>query len=327
MRFWTNSWRLFTSLCANANQSIRQRARPTGMSTSSVHRLTPASARRDRSPASWRWETADGRRWLTRLLAATLSPFGLTRGVGLETLREFCTPRRRTTPVGCSPSALRGVLAVREAALRETAEAWEQDGRADGKGHEMMGAVDATFVPRMRLVCIDLVRGSLVCEEGAADRPYATWDAVVETRGETLGIDVWSLVSDRAQARIQLAETGLGCLRIPAGFPLTHALVKSSSLARLGRLRHARQALRPAQERLRRCQRSDPSGAEVPQAPTVVEARAAQGPHWATVDRASRQHLENVSLLVHPWRLLAATRPTSHDVEHQVHAEITALDV
>ncbi len=47
-----------------------------------------------------------------------------------------------------------------------------------------------------------------------------------------------SLVSDRAQARIKLAETGLGCLRIPEVFHRIHALVKRDAWAILGRLRH-----------------------------------------------------------------------------------------
>src|SRR5213075_1088091 len=108
MKFWTKSGRIFKSLCENAHQSLRQLARQTGIAKSRVHRLPQAIARRDCSPESWLWETEDGRRWLTRLRAATLSPFGLQRGVGLETLSEFCTPLRLTTQRGCSPSALRG---------------------------------------------------------------------------------------------------------------------------------------------------------------------------------------------------------------------------
>ncbi len=134
------------------------------------------------------------------------------------------------------------------------------------------------------------------------------------------------VVSDRAKALIKLAETGLGCLSIPDVFHLTHELVKSYSLAILGRLRHARQALSQAQERLRRSQGIDPSGMEAQQAQVVVEASAVQVQHWETVDSAYRPHLENVSLMVHPWRLVDSTRQTSQAVEHQLHAEITALE-
>jgi hypothetical protein len=119
------------------------------MSKSSVHRLTQAIERRDRSPESWWWETEDGRRWLTRLLVATLSPFGLKRGGGLDTISAFFTPRRLATQVGCSPSALRGVREVLEAGMLETTAAWEREGGAAGERREMSGAVDATCLPRM----------------------------------------------------------------------------------------------------------------------------------------------------------------------------------
>src|SRR2546425_13313412 len=129
------------------------------MSKSSVHRLTQAIARRDRSPESWLWETEDGRRWLTRLLAATLYPFGLKRGVGLETISEFFTHLRLATQVGCSPSALRRVLSVLEAAILETAEAWEREGIAAGRVREIIGALDEPFFQLMMLAFIAIVDG------------------------------------------------------------------------------------------------------------------------------------------------------------------------
>jgi hypothetical protein len=182
MGFWTKSLLIFKSLCENAKQSIRHLARQTGISKSSVHRLKQAIERRDRYPESWLWATEDGRRWLTRLLVATLYPFGLKRGVGIETISEFFTPLRLATQVGCSPSALRGVMEVLEAAMLATTAAWERDGVAAGEMREIMGAVDETFLQRMMLVFIDLVRGSLWFEEVAEHRPYDTWYALVETR-------------------------------------------------------------------------------------------------------------------------------------------------
>ena len=85
-------------------------------------------------------------------------------------ISAFCTPLRLATQVGWAPAAWRRVMAVLEAAIRETAEAWEQEGSADGPGRESMGAGDATFFQRRMVVCIDLVSGSLVCAEGAEQR-------------------------------------------------------------------------------------------------------------------------------------------------------------
>ena len=105
-----NSLRIVKSLCDHGTQGVRRIAQQTGLSKSSVHRLRQAMERRDVHPESWVWETAEGRRWLTRLVVATLYTFGLKRGVGMDTMREFFVRLRLERQVGCSPSALRGVI-------------------------------------------------------------------------------------------------------------------------------------------------------------------------------------------------------------------------
>ena len=200
MRFWTKSLLIFKSLCDNATQSIRQLARQTGIAKSSVHRLTQAMARRDRPPESWLWETEDARRWLTRLVVAALYTFSLKRGVGLATISEFFTHLRLETQMGCSPSALGGVMQALETAILATTQAWEHDGVAAGDMREIIGAVDETFLQRMMLVFIDLVSGYLLFEEVAEDRSYDTWHALVKARIEVLGVSTcftWSVTEPR----------------------------------------------------------------------------------------------------------------------------------
>ena len=218
MGFWDKSLRIFKCLCDNGTQGVRRMAQQTGLSKSSVHRLKQAMERRNSHPESWFWETEDGRQWLTRLVVATLYTFGLKRGVGMDTMSEFFTRLRLETQIGCSPSALRGVMQALEAALLETAAAWEQDGLAAGEVREIIGAVDETFLERMILVFMDLATGYLLLEEVADDRTYATWKALVDERLKVLGTEVLYLVSDRAKALIQLAEQGLECLSMPDFF-------------------------------------------------------------------------------------------------------------
>src|SRR5262249_22414486 len=122
MGFWDKSLRICKSLCDNSPQGVRRIAQQTGLSKSSVPRLTQAMERRNRYPESWWWETEDGRRWLTRLLVAALSIFGLKRGVGLETISELFMHLHLATQRGCSPSALRGVIQAVEATILKTAE-------------------------------------------------------------------------------------------------------------------------------------------------------------------------------------------------------------
>jgi IclR helix-turn-helix domain len=244
MGFWDKSLRIFNSLCENATQSVRQLAQQTGLSKSSVHRLQQAMERRNGHPESWLWETEDGRRWLTRLVVATLYTFGLKRGVGLETMSEFFTHLHLETQVGCSPSALRGVMKALAVTIVETAGAWEQDGVAAGEVREIIGAVDETFLAQMMLVFQDVPTGYIVQEEVADDRTYATWKALVDERLKALGTSVLYLVSDRAKALIQLAEKGLECLSMPDFFHGVQKIVKSYALAVGRRLSQAHKALK-----------------------------------------------------------------------------------
>ena len=315
---WAKSLRIFNSFCDNTQQSIRQVAHQTGLSKSSVHRLKQAMERRDTHPESEWWETAAGHCWFIRLVVATLYTFGLKRGVGAETISEFFGRLRLETHMGCSPSALRGMMQALEQAILETAAGWEHEGIAEGAARPIIGAVDETFLERMMLVFMDLVSGYLLFEEVAEDRSYDPWHALVKARLAVLGVEVRYLVSDRAKALIKLAETGLECLSMPDVFHLIHELVKSYSLAMCSRLRQARQALKQAQEQ--------PSGAEAPQVQAVVEARKAEVTHWETVHSAYRHPLERGSLTVHPWRVLDSTRQRSAEVECQLQAEIDALE-
>jgi len=143
MGFWAKSLRIFNAFCDNAKQSIRQVADQTGLSKSSVHRLKQAMEHRDTHPESWWWETEAGRCWLIRLVVATLYTFGLKRGVGAETLSEFFGRLHLETHVGCSPSALRGVMHALEQVILETATAWEHEGVAAGEVRNLLGAYDA----------------------------------------------------------------------------------------------------------------------------------------------------------------------------------------
>jgi DNA-binding IclR family transcriptional regulator len=61
MGFWEKSLRIFKCLCDHGRQGVRRMVQQPGLAKSRVHRLTQAMERRDVHPASWLWETADGR--------------------------------------------------------------------------------------------------------------------------------------------------------------------------------------------------------------------------------------------------------------------------
>jgi hypothetical protein len=326
MGLWAKSVLLFNAIRTHGQQSVRCLAERTGLSKSSVHRHLQAINRRDCYPESSLWETEAGRNWLIRLVVATLFVFGLKRGVGAETLSEFFSCLHLEAHVGCSPNALRRMMHTLERIILDTAAAWEQAGIAHGEIRPVIGAVDETFLPRMMLVFMDLASGYLWMEEVAVDRSYATWHDGINARLKTFGIGVAYLVSDRAKALIKLAQTGLGCLSIPDVFHLSHELAKGYSLGIFSRLRQAQQALAHPRQRLEALQASPLGSAQVQQAQVAVEHCGAAVQRWQGVRSAYRQRLANLSRLLHPWRLVDATRQTSQEVEHQLHVEIQALE-
>jgi hypothetical protein len=301
MGLWAKSVGIFNSICAHGKQSIRSLADRTGLSKSSVHRHLQAMDRRDRYPESSLWETPAGRAWLVRLVVATLFVFGLKRGVGAETLSEFFGRLRLDSHVGCSPSALRTVMHLLERLLLETATAWEKEGIAHGEIRPIIGAVDETFLQRIMLVFMDLVTGYVLMEEVAADRSYATWFDRANDRLTTFGTEVLYMVSDRAKALIKLAHTGLRCPSIPDLFHMGHDLAKSYSLCIFGRLRQAKRDLEQAKQHLEKLQKEAQANPDqVAQAQGRVTACSTSVHHWQEVGRAWRQHLSNVSRLLHP---------------------------
>jgi hypothetical protein len=118
----------------------------------------------------------------------------------METMSEFVAHLHREAQAGCSPSALRSVMQALEAAIRETAEAWEQDGGPRAEVREISGAVDETFLERMLLGCMDLKTGYLLLEEVAADQTDTTWKGWVDARLKALGAGPWAALASSPQA-------------------------------------------------------------------------------------------------------------------------------
>jgi hypothetical protein len=315
MGYWTKSRLIFNSFRDHAQASIRQVARQTGLSKSSVHRLGQAMARRNQHPESGFWESETGRRWLIRLVVAVLYPFGLKRGVGAETMRAFFACLHLEQQVGCSPSTLQVVMEQLEVLILETTEGWEREGIAQGQIGPIVGTVDETFLPRMMWVFMDRVSGYVLLEEVATDRTYETWYERVTARLEPLQTSVLYLVSDRAKALIKLAKTGLECPSIPDLFHLLHERVKGDSLGIWRQLKTARQGLSRAQAHLDKCQAEGASAAQVESAQVAVATGEAEVAHWEAVRNTYRNHLEAMSLQVHPWRMTDSAPQSSQEVE------------
>src|SRR5262245_42898826 len=120
---------------------------------------------------------------------------------------------------------------------------------------------------------------------------------------------------------------GLCCPSIPDLFHLGHDLAKGYALCIFGRLRHAKRDLEQAQQGLEKLQKNTQADqVQIVQAQSRVAACATSVHHWQEMGSAWRQHLSNVSHILHPWRLLDSIRQTSKAVEEQLGAELKAIE-
>jgi hypothetical protein len=322
---WDHSRRIFQCLCAHATHSVRQLAQQTGRSKRSGPRLPQARERRNGHPASWFWDTAAGRRWCRRLVVATRSPCGRKRGGGVETLRAFFARLGRATPRGCAPSAFRGVRQVVAAAVVETPQTWEPDGRAQGAGRESSGGVAETCWQRLRLVWQAVATGARRCAAGADERTDTPWQAAVDKRLRALGSAVWSVGRERASARIPLAAHGLACLRRPDGLPLMPDSVQSEALALAQQGRHAPKARKHAEAGQARRAGRPPPVPNGPEAAAQGAGRRAEGPRWEAAHRRDRQPLAPLSLPGPPCASATALPQPSAQVTRRFQAGVAAL--
>ncbi len=218
-------------------KSVRALARATNLSKSSVHRLRQRMKRRSQ-PESTFWETPEGFEWLRLLVLSTIYIFGIKQGVGSEVLSEFFHRLRLNRQIGVSPTALRRLEAKLRSEIITYQQQQHQQIQQSPPPPEIIAGADETFFPGFSgivLVLMDLVSNYILLEKKTSDRKYQTWFDQVQIALSQIGmgVSIKSLVSDRAQALIQLAVQGLGGQSLPDLFHGMRCLSRSMG-ARLG---------------------------------------------------------------------------------------------
>ena len=104
-------------------------------------------------------------------------------------------------------------------------------------------------------------------------------------------------------------------------------MAKGYSLSIFTQLKAAREQLSQAQAHLEKCQVKGASEGQIESAQAQVVEGEARVAHWQEVRDTYRGHLEAMSLQVHPWRLEDSTPQSAQEVEAQLEAEVTALQV
>ena len=315
--------KIYTAIKAGGKQSIRQLARATALSKSSVQRYLQAWSKRAIHPEAPFWETEAGQKWLSRLICAVLYEFGIQGGGGGEKLSRFFKRIHLEKHIGVSPTTLRRQLRQMEELLGEYQRFHEAHQRAGGKTREAVVGGDETFFnDLMILVLMDLPSGYLLMEEMASDRGYETWRAKAQGRLESLGLSVRHFVSDRAKALIKLALSGFECA---AGADLFHGQYTiskwlGSALARRSAplIKH----LHKAKECLAKM------GQQRSVDPKRIEEKEKEIAHYEdqlqsvrSVQEQYHTALRGISEAVHPFRLEDSAAQTAERVEDRLHEQ------
>ena len=313
--------KIYSAIKAGGKQSIRQLARATALSKSSVHRYLKACSKRALHPEAQFWETEAGQRWLGRLIYAVLYEFGIQGGAGGEKLSGFFKRIHLEKHIGVSPTALRRQLRQMEALLAEYQRLHEGQQRRGGQPREVVAGADETFFDeQMILVLMDLPSGYLLMEEMASDRGYETWWAKAQGRLEFLGMSVRHCVSDRAKALIKLALAGFECA---AGADLFHGQYTISKWLGAALARRSAQLSKPLQKAKERLARM---GQQRSVDPKRIQEKEQQVEHYENQlqgvrSAQERYHntLRGVSEAVHPFRLEDSAAQTAEQVERSLH--------
>ncbi len=296
---------------------MRDLARVTHLSKSSVHRHQKRIKYRQQERESFFWETPEGEQWLGLLVWATIYIFGIKQGVGSEVLSEFFHLLRLNRQMGVSPTTLRRLESQMRSKILTYESEQHQALKLTPQKLEILAGADETFFrgfPGIILVLMDLVSGYILLEKKTANRKYQTWFDQVQaalSQLEQKG-SIKSLVSDRAKALVQLAVQGLGVSSVPDLFHGMRGLSRYIG-ARLGSqlARTNRQYKTAQREKNSRQLRGKPISLKLSQR---LEHLQEQSQFIGRGLETYRCCLHQISTIVHPFALDGSGFQTGRDV-------------
>ncbi|ASC72638.1 hypothetical protein XM38_035960 [Halomicronema hongdechloris C2206] len=300
-------------LAEQGAQTIRAIATATGIPKSSVHRHQQGLKQGHQYPEAALWQTDVGEEWLKRLVVATIYVFGLTRGVGAESLSECFYKLGLEHFIGVSVSSLRHLQTVlEEKVLGYQQVQQERLSQACQSLPALCVGVDETWFESTILVMMALSSGYLLVEETAANHRYETWQQVVEPVVKQWGSRIQYCVSDRAKALIKLALNDLGCASIADLFHAMRKLSQGLGFDLERRLTHLR----------RRLQEQPPQGAQAVERDPVLQAEYAA---LQTAQSQFSEHLAAISLGLHPFDIRTLGAVTTEQVAVKLSQQVDAL--
>ena len=220
-----------------------------------------------------------------------------------------------TEPVGVPPSALRKL----EAGVRETILQYQQQQQPtlgqNQKAIEVCAAADETSFEQDVLVLMDLSSGYILVEEEVKNRQYQTWLDKAQKALTRVGVQVRSLVSDRAPALIKLALEGFACPSIADLFYPLWELSKSMGAALSQQCNQANKKLAQAQQQLAQL---TALAADTTTQQQLVEQLQAKCVFVQSGQRTYYRLRQQLTLTVHPFTLSHSSFKTTTEIKAQL---------
>ena len=210
-------------IAQKGQQTLNQIAQALGISKSSAWRHQKAQVTRQGDPVSEFGSSAAGMGYLIRVVVATLYCFGITQGVGAESLSEFFRLIELDRHLGTSPSALRAFKQRLISLIGQYGT--EQTSTVEPpKTKQVILGSDETFFDVPILVLMELASGYIFFERAKQTRSFESWTEEVNSVNLPEGWTIAAMVSDGAKALVKLAIDTLQCVHLPDVFHLLRDL-------------------------------------------------------------------------------------------------------
>ena len=314
--------KVFETLWVQGKCSIRDAAKRTGMSKSSVHRHKQTIERRQLYPESSLWESREGYLWLVRFVWATIYWFGIKQGIGSENLSEYFKLLHLEQRIGVSPDSLRKL----ELKLKGTIITYEHQQTSEGqpvKPIEICVGSDEVFFGDPILVMLELSSGFIFIETAAANRQYSTWQQQAEAALPSERFHCRWMVSDGAKALIKLALDGLGCRWVPDLFHSMWNLGKPIGATLGRRLAQLNKQIQTLDVQLHQARQQ---GKPTEQLESQQQELATEHSKIQKAQQTYHQALQQISTQVHPFAIDSNRLQTALAVQAALEESLKPLE-
>jgi hypothetical protein len=304
MSFRTKTTRTFEIIKEFGEKSLAQLANLTNSSKTSVHRQIQKINNRSSALGASFFETAEGCKWLTRLVIAALLVFGLQANVGAERLSLFFTLINIACFMGLSSTSVSRLKKQMVGLLEEYEKQLLPKIKELSKTKDLMAGADETFFEQLLiLVFMDLPSGFIFLEKQDTKRTFLNWRKHTESLVNKFK-NMLCLVSDRAKALIKLSKE-YGCESIADLFHMQMAVVRLLRFSFNNKLRFLNKQERELKKALEnsiettKIQNIEDQLWQVNEKRVVIEES----------QKKYRQELHNISTAVHPFTLALEIQP------------------